>query len=224
MKNLFREHRRFWSERNKQSLYFGIFLLAISLIINFTAGRYSAKSATNFVGDVFLDNLPTINFNYIIVEGAFLAIVVSIVLVILKPRYLLFSLKAVAIFNIVRSFFVSVTHIGIYPEQITLSNGLVDRLYAFLNLQDGFFFSAHTGLPLLMALILWHEKFWRYVFIGVSVVFAVAVLFAHVHYSIDVFAAPFMTYGIFKISRALFPKDYALAHDRFDTRMLPDKI
>jgi hypothetical protein len=34
------------------------------------------------------------------------------------------------------------------------------------------------------------------------------VLFAHVHYSIDVFASPFMTYGIFTIAKTLFPQDY----------------
>lgn len=210
MKDLFREHRGFWSKCNKTSLCFGILFFAASLVVNFAASRYSAKSATNFVGDMFLDNLPTVNVDYIIVDGAFLVIVVSVLVLILKPRYLLFSLKAVPIFNIVRSFFVSVTHVGIYPEQILLGSGPIDRFYALLNLQDGFFFSAHTGLPFLMALIVWHDKFWRYFFIGTSVVFAVAVLFAHVHYSIDVFAAPFMTYAIFKISQKFFPKDYDL--------------
>ncbi|MBI4085889.1 MAG: hypothetical protein HY433_01435 [Candidatus Liptonbacteria bacterium] len=224
MKNLFREHKGFWNKRNKASLYTGILFLAVSLVMNFFAGRYSAKSATNFVGDLFLDNMPTINFDYIIVEGAFLAIIASIVLLILKPRYLLFSLKAVAIFNITRSFFVSLTHIGIYPQQIILGDSPIERLYMFLNLQDGFFFSAHTGMPLLMALIVWHDKFWRYFFIAASALFAVAVLFAHVHYSIDVFAAPFMTYGVFKIARALFRKDYALVRDKFDNQMLSDKI
>ncbi len=224
MTNLFSAHKGFWNKRNKTSLYFGILFLAVSLVINFIASRYSAKSATNFVGDMFLDNLPTINFDYIIVEGAFLVIIASVLLLILRPRYLLFSLKAVPLFNIVRSFFVSITHVGIYPQQITLGEGPIDRLYTFLNLQDGFFFSAHTGMPLLMALIVWHDKFWRYFFIGASAIFGVAVLFAHVHYSIDVFAAPFMTYGVFKIARALFPKDYALVHDTFDNKMLPDKI
>ncbi len=210
MMNLFSEHKGFWNKRNRTSLYFGILFLVVSLLINFTASRYSAKSATNFVGDVFLDNLSTIDFSYIIVEGAFLAIIVSVVFLILKPRYLLFSLKAVAMFNITRSFFVSVTHLGIYPQQITLGDGPIERLFILFNLQDGFFFSAHTGLPLLMAIISWDDRFWRYFFIGVSALFAMSVLFAHVHYSIDVFAAPFMTYGIFKISQKLFPKDYDL--------------
>jgi hypothetical protein len=36
------------------------------------------------------------------------------------------------------------------------------------------------------------------------------VLLAHVHYSIDVFAAPFIVYGMYVITAKLFPRDYAL--------------
>ena len=36
--------------------------------------------------------------------------------------------------------------------------------------------------------IFWDEKLWRYVFLALAVVFGAAVLLAHVHYSIDVFA------------------------------------
>ena len=44
-----------------------------------------------------------------------------------------------------------------------------------------------------------------------SLVFGITVLFAHVHYSIDVFAAPFITYAIFKLAELeLFTKDYAI--------------
>ena len=50
----------------------------------------------------------------------------------------------------------------------------------------------------------------RLVFLLVSCIFAVAVLFAHVHYSIDVFAAPFMAYGMFEIAKRLFPRDFEL--------------
>jgi membrane-associated phospholipid phosphatase len=61
-----------------------------------------------------------------------------------------------------------------------------------------------------MALIFWNKFPVRVVFLSLSLVFAVAVLLAHVHYSIDVLAAPFMTYGIFEIARYFFPRDYEL--------------
>ncbi len=207
---IFQAHRGFWSRERTQSLSVGILLLIVALAIQMIAGRYSAKAATNFVGDIFLDNLPTVNLNYIIVDGGFLVILASTIILTVRPRYLLFSLKAASTFIVIRSFFVSVTHLGIYPEQIVLGSGAVDRFYALFNLQDGFFFSAHTGLPLLMAFIFWDNPLLRYFFIVLSMFFGASVLFAHVHYSIDVFAAPFMTYAIFKISQKIFPKDYGL--------------
>jgi membrane-associated phospholipid phosphatase len=35
--------------------------------------------------------------------------------------------------------------------------------------------------------------------------FGASVLLAHVHYSIDVFAAPFIVYGVFVIAAKVFP-------------------
>ena len=45
---------------------------------------------------------------------------------------------------------------------------------------------------------------------SLSVVFGIAVLFAHVHYTIDVLAAPYMAYGIFKMSQYFFAEDYKM--------------
>jgi hypothetical protein len=132
------------------------------------------------------------------------------ILLLLKPSRLIFTLKAVAIFIAVRAFMISVTHLGVYPGQITPDPGFLGSIYSALNLQAGYFFSAHTGLPILVALIFWDERPWRYLFLALSIVFGISVLIAHVHYSIDVFAAPFMTYSIFKLAQYLFAEDYAL--------------
>lgn len=205
------EHKGFWTVPRRKSLYEGILFFTIALVAQFFAGKYSAKSATNIVGDLFLDNLPTIDFTRIIVDGAFWLTIIAILLFIVKPKHILFALKVISLFIIIRSFFVTLTHLGIYPNQIVLGDSAMDKLYLLLNMQDGFFFSGHTGMPFLLGLIFWYEKPWRYFFFTVSLMFAIVVLFAHVHYSIDVFAAPFITYGIFKFAELeLFRKDYAI--------------
>ncbi len=211
MESIFREHFGFWNKERKKSLLAGILFSAIALIAQYFAGQYSAKSATNIVGDVFLDNLPTIDLTRVIVDGAFFVTILATILLILRPNHILFALKVIPLFIIIRSFFVTLTHLGIYPNQIVLGDSMLDRIYLLLNMQDGFFFSGHTGLTFLLALIFWYEKPWRYFFMAVSLIFAATVLFAHVHYSIDVFAAPFITYGIFKFAESeLFRKDYAI--------------
>jgi hypothetical protein len=171
---------------------------------------YSLRPTSTYVGDLLLDNLPVVDLNFIIIEGALFSIVAGIVFVALKPRYILFTLKALALFIVIRALFVSLTHVGIYPGNIDPGLGFFDGLYSYLNFQTGFFFSGHTGLPFFMALIFWEKFSARVVFLLLSFIFGVAVLLAHIHYSIDVFAAPFMAYGIFKIACYLFPHDYEL--------------
>jgi hypothetical protein len=72
------------------------------------------------------------------------------------------------------------------------------------------FFSAHTGMPFLGALAFWKEKEIRYFSLFGSLFFAVVVLLGHLHYSIDVASAFFITYGIFHIAQYFFPKDWKL--------------
>lgn len=213
MRNLFSEHKGFWTPRHKHSLYLTILLILLSSLIQMGAGRYSARTAvsSNFVGDIFLDNLPVVNLDFMIVQGALLFWIGSIFLLITRPKHLLLGVKAVALFMIFRSFFISLTHIGIYPDEIQLDPvGTGYGLYSLFTFQGNYFFSGHTGFPFLMSLIFWREKFWRRFFLFATVFFGATMLLAHVHYSIDVFAAPFITYGIFRIVGNLFPLDRAL--------------
>ena len=57
--------------------------------------EYSARSTSVYVGDILLDNLPVINQNFIIIEAALFSILFGILFVVfLRPRYILFTLKA----------------------------------------------------------------------------------------------------------------------------------
>ena len=126
------------------------------------------------------------------------------------PRKTLLGVKALALFIIIRAFFIDLTHIGAYPTNNFDVTGIGSGLYSAVSFNGNFFFSGHAGLPFLMALIFWRERYWRYFFLCVSVFFGASVLLAHTHYSIDVFAAPFITYSIFRLTARLFPRDYAV--------------
>ena len=193
-----------------RSFLVALVLLGLAVVFQFYASAYAVRVSSNFVHDLLLDNLPIVNLNGIIIEGALGAIVFSILLLLAKPKYIIFTLKAVAIFIATRAVFVAVTHLGIYPGQVNPGAGFFDGIYTGLGLQAGFFFSGHTGLTLLMALVFWDEKFWRYIYLAAAAVFGASVLLAHVHYTIDVLAAPYMTYAIFKLSQYFFKEDYEL--------------
>jgi len=207
------EHKGFWSPARKRSVYLGILLILLSIMIQITLGHYSERRAVlaPYANDLFLDNLPVVNLDFMIVGGAIVLWVLSIWLLVTRPRYLLFGIKAIALYIICRSFFITLTHLGPYPRGFLPGpNNIGYGFYQLFTFQGNYFFSGHTGFPFLMAMVFWDNKFWRRFFLAAAVVFGAAVLLAHVHYSIDVFAAPFIVYGVYVITQKVFPEDFAV--------------
>jgi len=188
-----------------------LFVLAL-FIQHFAYNYIDNRVVGTAVQDLLLDNLAVLNLDIFIVQGALLLTFILIGLLVAKPQYVVFSIKALALFLIVRSFFISLTHLGANLHQITLDvDGTGFWLYDFLyNAKNDFFFSGHVGSSFLLGLIFWKESFWRNFFFVCSAILGMSMILAHMHYSIDVFAAPFITYGIFVIATKLFRKDFQL--------------
>jgi hypothetical protein len=194
-------------------MYIGLFIFVLALAIQLTLGPFSARHAVNasYVQDVFLDNLPVIDLGFVIVLWAIATWAIAWWLIVIDPRRLLFSVKAFALFVICRAFFISLTHIGPYPIQFApSSNNVGFWFYSIFTFQGNYFFSGHTAFPFLVALIFWDHPIWRRLFLFLTFFFGATVLLAHVHYSIDVFAAPFIMYGTFVVAARIFREDYAL--------------
>lgn len=210
---IYANHKDFWSKETAVSFLRALLILCFALLIQNIAYYYvDYRVQGTWVGDLFLNNLPAFNLDFFIVQWALILTLLVLALQLLYPRYLPFTLKALALFLIIRSFFITLTHLGADLHQITLNPetlgfGLYDFLY---NSKNDYFFSGHTGASFLMGLIFWREKFWRYFFFASSFVMGASMLLSHMHYSIDVFAAPFITYAIFAMAKYFFATDYAL--------------
>ena len=180
-----------------------------SIIFNFYASVYATSRASNYVEDIVLSNVPVVDVGWIFIWGA-VALVLFILFVLLThPKRIPFVLHALSLFYIIRGTFVSLTHLAPYPTQAPLN---LDFGAIFAKQFGGadLFFSAHTGAPFLMALVFWEHQTLRYTFLIWSVVFGAVVLLGHLHYSIDVLSAFFITYAIYHIVLWLFPKDHQL--------------
>lgn len=184
----------------------GIIFFIISVFVTHIASRYATLKASNSVDDIILSNTSAYNFEFIFVQMAIALFLFVIVLCIKFPKAAPFVLKTTALFIIIRSIFVSLTHIGPYPTKLVLESRLLD----FITTGNDLFFSGHTGLPFLIALIFWDHLYVRRLFLISSFIFGAVVLLAHLHYSIDVFSAFFITYSIYHIALKLFKTDYLL--------------
>ncbi|MCX6766927.1 MAG: phosphatase PAP2-related protein [Candidatus Moranbacteria bacterium] len=185
----------------------GIILLALSLVANFAANVFATNRMGNPVSDIILDNIPTYNVSVLFFQGFGLFLALAAVLLIIRPKRIPFALKSLAVFILIRSAFIILTHMGPPANEMFFDPGTISKK---LTAGADLFFSSHTGLPFLAALVFWEEKIYRYLFLTLSLVFGAAVLLGHLHYSIDVFSAFFITYGIYHISRTLFKKDMKL--------------
>ncbi len=212
MNSLYHKYQKLGTEEHSTGLLGTFLLVVIAILAQNLADIYVASLHNPYVGDLILDHLPTVDIDSVIIQMSLLLTLICILLVALKPKYIFFTIKTVSLFIIVRSFFISLTHLGISPHQIVFDiHNIGFSIYNFLyNTNGDFFFSAHTGLPVLMTFIFWKEKKTRIFFIIASLAMGTSVLLGHIHYSIDVFAAPFMAYGIYILSTRLFHKDYQL--------------
>jgi hypothetical protein len=182
-------------------------LIILSLGFNYLAGTYASRNASNAVTDILLDHLPIVNVDFVFVEGFAIFLIFVLALLLHEPKRMPFVLKSIALFIFIRAIFVSLTHIGPFPLHAAIDNDLIVK---YINFTGDLFFSGHTGVPYLMALIFWQQKILRWIFIALSLFFAGVVLLGHLHYSIDVFAAFFITFTIYHIAKKFFSKDYKI--------------
>ncbi|PIQ31027.1 MAG: hypothetical protein COW61_04450 [Candidatus Yonathbacteria bacterium CG17_big_fil_post_rev_8_21_14_2_50_46_19] len=209
MQTIVQKYRRYFREKIfVRSLVLAFLFLVASLMISFYANVYAIEHASNAVADIFLSNVRAFDVDGLFAYGGVIFWIIIIFFGLIEPRRFPFALKSIALFVLIRSIFISLTHIGPFPVQIISEDPSYIIRKAVLGAD--LFFSGHTGLPFLMALVFW-KTFPIRVFCIVSAIFFGAVaLLGHFHYSIDVLAAFFITYTIFHLASIFFKKDHIL--------------
>lgn len=208
MKELLAKHKVFWTKSHLLiEVALGMVFLVIGISATYYANIYTTIHASNVVTDIILDNIPVVNVDFIFTEGAAIFIAVLALIVLYEPRQIPFVLKSAALFSLIRAIFMILTHIAPPISHSYLDPS--DLLYKFSS-GDDLFFSAHAGFPFMFAFVFWEKPWLRYLFFAFSAIGAGAVLLGHLHYSIDVFSAFFIAFGIFCIAKEIFKKDYEL--------------
>ncbi|MEO5635387.1 MAG: phosphatase PAP2-related protein [Candidatus Paceibacterota bacterium] len=204
--------KRYFSDKNyRVSFFSGLGILTASLFTQFLATGYASRSVSGSVTDIILSNTRVYDVDTIFIYGTVVLVFFVLYVCLSKPNYLPFLAKSIAVFTFIRSAFITLTHIDIFPLHATISSAFFQgTVFRGIFTGNGLFFSGHTGVPFLLALIFWNNKKLRYTFLGFSLLFAVVVLLGHIHYSIDVLSAFFITYSIFHICLFFFQKDRSM--------------
>jgi len=188
---------------NKGKILISLLFLIIASILDYISGNYVRTAKVVTAPDLILDYIPPINLSFIFV-WFYLAVFFIIILypLISKPKKIHYFLGLISSFILVRGIFIIFTHLKTPVEAIPATFPLI---FQFLRFENDMFFSGHTGLPFLAFLMFRKEnKILAYFMLFSSIIMAITVLLMHQHYSIDVFAAFFITYGVYKIGDRIF--------------------
>lgn len=188
----------------KVSLYIGVILLTSAYVVDFVATVYNDSQSYISVGDLILDEIPTINMEISFTWGMYIILFLLFFYpIVFRPEIVPFALKTYALLMFIRAGFILLTNVG-PPEGFFYDGAEVGgNVIADLFFRNDLFFSGHTAYPFIGFLI-FRDSWMKWVFLAGSIFEGFTVLVMHIHYSIDVFAAFFIAYGTYRLSRAIF--------------------
>ena len=178
-------------------------LTAIALSTDYYCGAYVTVTKGAKVPDLILDQFQAVDLSFLFVYGY----MVLLMIMFLYPTFFrVRTLHVVAIqFSVLlmlRSVFMIFTHLETPAGSVAVGfPGVFQHLY----FENDMFFSGHTAMPFLGFYLFRHSPL-RYVFLVGATVMGIVVLAMHLHYSIDVFGAFFMTYCSYRMGRRLLQR------------------
>jgi hypothetical protein len=103
----------------------------------------------------------------------------------------------------IRSIFLCFTHLKAPSTAIAINFAWP---FSIISFQNDLFFSGHVAI-MFLGFLMFEGKI-KYLFLALSIIMAFVVLTMHIHYSIDVFSAFFITYGSYKIGDYFHKKHF----------------
>lgn len=150
------------------------------------------------LNDPILRTFNPIDLTWLTFALIYLSLIIFVVTTFNKPDKLLIAFQAYGLMLIFRTIAMYLTPFEA-PERILLLNDPFVQFFAKGDiLTKDLFFSGHTG-TLFLVFLLAENKTLKTIFLILTILVGSAVLLQHVHYSVDVFVAPFVAYGSYKI-------------------------
>lgn len=152
--------------------------------------------------DPVLQLFNPIDLTWLIFGLIYLCLLVGIFSLLKHPEKLLLAFQSYTLIVIVRIAAMYLVPLEAPEKLIVLKDPFVEMFGSGDSLTKDLFFSGHTATLFLLFLTAESKKL-KLIFILSAAVVGVSIILQHVHYIIDVFAAPFFTYACFKAAASL---------------------
>ena len=175
-----------------------IFALIIILLFFTNFLQYIENSEGTTLKDPVLNLFNPVDLTWITFSVIYASLILALVRFFTKPELLLIALQSYALLIIFRMLAMFTTQFNPPAGIIVLNDPFVQMFGSGKILTKDLFFSGHTALLFLLFLVA-DKKYLKYIFIISTLLVGIALLIQHVHYTIDVIAAPFFAYSSYRI-------------------------
>ena len=169
-------------------------LALLTRFLGFVEGRPGAMLA-----DPVLARIPPHDVTWPTFGLIYLGLIFGIARLLTEPRRLLVALQAYVVMVLLRMAAMWVTPLEAPPGMIPLQDPLVRFFGPGKLLTKDLFFSGHTATLFLLALAVPGRRS-KALLLACTAAVAACVLWQHVHWTVDVLAAPFFAYASYRLA------------------------
>lgn len=186
------------SKKNLSEAIITIVLLIISLTALSNFLLFVEARPGVVLDDPLLNLFSPVDVTWLTFGLIYAGLLLAVFFLINKPDRLFFTIQLYVAMVLIRVIAMYLLPLEPPASMIILNDPFVEFFGTGQTLTKDLFFSGHTA-TLFLLFLSFREKIFKYLFLLLTVLVAVCVLLQHVHYSLDVFAAPFLTYAAYKI-------------------------
>ena len=190
----------------KIEFFVTLLLLIFSLILLANFLNYVEAREGIVLNDPILNLFEPIDLTWLTFSLIYVSLFIAIIFLFKTPSKLIIALQGYIILTLVRIAVMYLVPLNPPAGMISLNDPLVEYFGTGQMLTKDLFFSGHTATIFLFYLVS-EKKLLKLVFLICTILVGISVLLQHVHYTIDVVAAPFFTLGcywvVLKIKRSI---------------------
>lgn len=183
---------------------FAITLILLGIILFLLAKflAYNENRPGFSFNDPFLSSFKAVDVTWLTFGLIYLGLITALGFLTFHPARMLVALQSYTLVAALRLITIYFLPLNAPIHIIPLQDPFVEFFGGGTTLLRDLFFSGHTSTMFLFFLTAKSKKL-KIVFLICTVLVAFCVLIQHVHYTIDVLAAPFFAYASYRISRLI---------------------
>ena len=178
------------------------------LCVNYWTGNYVDKFVENLppAHDLVFEYLPSLDLSLIHFWGfvTFLVLAFYAGLRLEGWENVPYALWTFSVLIFVRAIFTTLTPLGLpHDAPVYHQHGVYNYFLKYFDFRGTMFFSGHTSFPF-MGFLIYRTPWVKKLCLALSIILACEVLISRLHYSIDVAAAYFIAYGVYRAVGFIF--------------------